>query len=222
MKRVGATIGRPPLVIKYRKDDYTMKRLLALILSLALCFCFASCKKDEKKQSKIGIDVEYYAKLGQIPECEYQLGQNVDEMLKELEEKQKAAEEKYADADHDHSDEIESNFHYHNEDMGWIQIYGDNGYIYRYDPENKSKGINRIISSNAAYGFKTSDVSSEVRDALSSYGFDSKERDLTDKETAYYGAAENSTCLEYNFGGNTVLFIFNNNALFATSLFISE
>ena len=222
MKQVGATIGRPPLVIKYRKDDYTMKRLLALILSLALCFCFASCKKDEKKQSKIGVDVEYYANAGQIPEFPYHLGQDVDKMLKELEEKQKEAEEKYADHDHDHSDEIESNFHYHNEEMGWIQTYGDNGYIYRYDPKNKSKGINRIISSNTAYGFKTSDVSSEVRDALSSYGFNAKERDLTDKEISYYGASENATCLEYKFGANTVLFVFNDNALFLTTLFVNE
>lgn len=199
-----------------------MKRILALILTLTLCFCFASCKKDDKKQSKIGMDVEYYAKAGQIPECEYHLGQNVDEMLKELEEKQKEAEEKYADQDHDHSDEIDSNLHYHNEDMGWIQTYGDNGYIYRYDPKNKSKGIIRIISSNAAYGFKTSDVSSEVRNALSSYGFDAKERDLTEKEIAYYGAGEGATALEYNFGGNTVLFVFNNNALFLTTLFVSE
>ena len=199
-----------------------MKRVLALILSLTLCFCLASCKKEEKKQSQIGIDVEYYAKSGQIPECPYHLGQNVDEMLKELEEKQKAAEEKYQDSDHDHSDEIESNFHYHNEEMGWIQTYGDNGYIYRYDPENKSKGIVRIISSNTAYGFKISDVSSEIKNALSSYGFNAEERDLTEEETSYYGASQNATALEYEFDGNTVLFVFNDNALFLTTLFVNE
>ena len=44
-----------------------------------------SCKKD-KDVEKIGVDVQYYAQTGQIPECPYHLGQNVDKMLKELQE----------------------------------------------------------------------------------------------------------------------------------------
>ena len=197
-----------------------MKKIITFALLLSLCFCFASCKEEnQEKNSKIGIDVEYYAKAGQIPECPYHLGQNVDNMLKELDDKQKAAEEKYADHGHDHSDEIESNFYYHNEEMGWIQTYGDNGYIYRYDPKNKGDGINRIISSNTAYGFKISDVSSEIKKALASYGFDAEEKKLTEKEAMYYGASDNATCLEYKFGKNTVVFVFNDNALFTTSLY---
>ena len=168
------------------------------------------------------MDVEYYAKLGQIPECEYKLGQNVDEMLGQLEERQKKAEEELGEGTHHHSAELDKNFHYHSEEVGIIITYGDDGCMYRYDTADKSKGITHIISSNNAYEFKVSDVSTEIKEALSSYGFDAEERELTEKEASYYGANSNSTALEYNFGENTVLFIFNDNALFSTALYRSK
>ena len=64
-----------------------MKRILSLILCLTLVFVFAACgeKEKEKQQEKIGIDVEYYAKLGKIPEFKYKLGDNGETAAKEVE-----------------------------------------------------------------------------------------------------------------------------------------
>ncbi|MBP3706955.1 MAG: hypothetical protein J6J13_06905 [Clostridia bacterium] len=200
-----------------------MRRIITLLLSLIVALCFVSCSKAEKqKQSKIGIDVEYYAKAGQIPECEYHLGQNVDEMLLQLQQRQEAAEEELGEGTHHHSAELDKNFYYHNEEMGLIITYGENGCTYRYDTDEKQKGITHIISSNTAYEFEVSDVSTEIKKAMSSYGFNTEERALTENEISYYGAAENATALEYKFSGKTVLFIFNDNALFATALYYAD
>lgn len=197
-----------------------MKRIASLILCIALCLSFASCSKTkEKKQSTIGMDVEYYAKLGQIYGVPYALGQNVDTMLSELQARQEKAEADSPEGGH-HAEGEDENFYYHNEEIGMIMTYGESGCMYRYNPEKKEDGIIHITSSNTSYGFEIGDVSKKIKDSLSSYGFKSDERELTKKEISYYGAYDGATALEYKFGENAVLFIFNENALFSTAIYV--
>jgi len=190
-----------------------MKRVLSIVLVLALLFCLAACgDKKEEKNKQIGIDVEYYAKLGQIPETKYALGEKPDKIITDLEEISKHAEEEN-DGTHSHE--------------GYYNVYeGDErttivapGINYYYLNDQKDKGIDRIISFGTAYEFTAGTVVSEVKKSLSSYGFDSEERALTPDEALMVSASSDCICLEYAFGDNVVLFVFQENVLFATVLY---
>ena len=181
-----------------------MKRILSIALCLCLCLTLAACGKEEKVK-KIGVDVEYYAKLGKIPEFEYVLGDDG--------EKAAMAVEKSLENSTDHHD-------------GFCNVYeGDKkttvdvaGATFIYD--NKTKKIEKIINFNTAYKFELSTVSVEIQKALSSYGFDSELRPLTDDELALFAtSSDDSTALEYKFGDRYVVFAFYENALFATMLY---
>lgn len=182
-----------------------MKRILSLLLCLALCFSFAACGEKDNKKEKIGVDVEYFAKLGKIPELDFSLGDNGETVYKAI--------EKSLENSTDHHD-------------GYCNVYeGDeettvdvSGATFIYD--NKSKKIKTIINFNTAYEFAVGTVSLEVQKALSSYGFDSETRSLTPEELSLFAiSAEDSNALEYKFGGNYVVFAFYENALFATMLY---
>ena len=45
-----------------------MKKSAALLMVFVLAFLFCACKKDKKENTVTGADIEYYAKIGQIPE----------------------------------------------------------------------------------------------------------------------------------------------------------
>ena len=70
-----------------------MKRLFSLILAVILVFTFAACGKKDDTSKDGGIDLEYYAELGSIPECEYSLGQDIATLKAELEELYNTEEE---------------------------------------------------------------------------------------------------------------------------------
>ena len=60
-----------------------MKKVLCLLLSLFMIFSLSACK-EEKESAKHTVDVEYYANLGQIPECKYSLSADSDTLKDEL------------------------------------------------------------------------------------------------------------------------------------------
>lgn len=183
-----------------------MKRILSLILCLTLVFVFAACgeKKKEKQQEKIGIDVEYYAKLGKIPEFKYKLGDNGETAAKEVEKS------------------LENSTDRHD---GYCNVYeGDkkttvdvSGASFVYD--NKTKKIERIICFNTSYEFTLDTVVIEVQKAMSSYGHNADPRDITEDEASLLFATLDSTILEYKFEGVNVTFAFYDNALFATMIY---
>ncbi|MBR5817950.1 MAG: hypothetical protein IKY62_04830 [Clostridia bacterium] len=185
-----------------------MKRILSLILSLALLFTFAACgnKEEEakKQQEKIGIDVEYYAKLGKIPEFKYKLGDNGETAAKEV--------EKSLEDSTDHHD-------------GYCNVYeGDkkttvdvSGASFEYD--NKTKKIERIICFNTSYEFKLDTLVIEIQKAMTSYGHNADPRAITEDEASLLFTTSDSTMLEYKFEGVNVAFAFYDNALFATMIY---
>lgn len=182
-----------------------MKRILSLLLCLTLIFTFAACGKGKsKKPEKIGIDVQYYAKLGKIPEFEYKLGDNGEEAAKAI--------EKSLEDSTDHHD-------------GYCNVYeGDtkttvdvSGATFIYD--NKTKKIEKIVCFNKSYEFALDTVTIEIKKAMSSYGFEAESRSLTDQELSLFLASPDSTALEYEFDNNTVVFAFYENMLFATMIY---
>ena len=60
-----------------------MKKLFAVLLTFALLVSFAGCGGKTKKNND-NVDLQYYAKIGQIPEVEYKLSAKCDKVEKEL------------------------------------------------------------------------------------------------------------------------------------------
>lgn len=186
-----------------------MKRIISLLLAAVMVCSFASCKKGNKNQ-QIGTDVEYYANLGKMPECEYELGFDVDKLIDVLEKK--ATAENAGEEDYYTSFEIDER-----------TAIMTSGFSFYYFTDKKDKGISCIVSNEEAFGFKQGTVSVEVRDALKSYGFESTQRNPIDGELFFIpGAGDNMTCMEYGFKNATVLFVFDTNELCATAIFTKD
>lgn len=182
-----------------------MKKFLCILLSLLLLFSFTSCG-DKEKQSGSEIDLEYYVKLGQIPESEYQIGSDPEVIKEKLKE--------YAEnPEHDHAvyDVIE----------GENNVLIDGGlYNYYYKKANKSNGISYLISYDTAFGFEIGDVIIEVKDAFD--GIEFKEEPLTEENSFFLPASSEGLVLTTEISNHTVSFVFVDNALCATALYITD
>jgi len=66
-----------------------MKKILSLVFSCVLIFTLCSCGEKEDTGKKATVDLEYYAELGQIPECEYTIGADVETLKKKISEQAK-------------------------------------------------------------------------------------------------------------------------------------
>lgn len=181
-----------------------MKKILSLSLALVLMFTFVGCGKDRGNQKKENdIDIEYYAKLGQIPEVKYTLGTDVETVKSEL----SALSESETDGEMVFSI-LEGN----------DNILIDNGtYSYYYKKATPEKGIGCIVDYDTAYGFGLGAVIIEVKDALSDYEYT---EEALNKENAFFMfGAETGTVIECKFEENTLAFVFVDNALCATALY---
>lgn len=183
-----------------------MKKILALALSVLLLLGLCACKEREAKKEH-SVDIEYYADLGQIPESQFMLGDTGETVKKAL--------EKAADKDEeDHS--------YFDEQIGENNVFLTDGtYEYYYKKAAPEKGIAYIVSYTDAYGFKLGDVILEVKEALSGYNV---EELAVNSENAffYFGDTSAANLLKVEFQKNTVMFLFENNALTATVIYSNE
>lgn len=173
-----------------------MKKAVLILLSLLTVFVFAGCGSDKKD----GVDIEYYANLGQIPEASYALDFNAKTAVKDLEAKQESDEDFYFD-------------NFEDGDKGTV-IASDTKYFYSV----KTNKINRVVTFSTAYGYKTGTVSIEIKKALKEKDLKLKERSLTGDESALLSASSDTDAIEVDFEKATVLFAFENNSLFATVL----
>ena len=176
--------------------------LLLLVFTLSLC----GCGEDNKKKV-LEVDIEYYAKLGQMTDCEFALGGDI----KKLED---LVQESYEKGHSDNEDEpVYVEYEY--EDYTGI-LSGTLSYYYMND--KKDNGIGCIVSLNGGYGFSKDSVAIDVRDTLAGAGFEAEEKPAEDTETFFLPSFGDFTCLTYKFGDNTVKFIFENNALCACTV----
>ena len=183
-----------------------MKRLVLILVCLSLVFCFAGCDKKNTSSGKESVDVEYFAKLGQIPECEYKLGTDASEILKDFEEKTK------------NPPSADESFYYEEIERGDYNGILSADQSYYCKKSDKKKEVTHIVDYGTAYGFSIGAVSIEIKNALADMGFETAERDISDSEKQFVIASDNCTCLEYEFEKNTVVFVFADNALCATIL----
>lgn len=193
-----------------------MKKLICLMLSLCFILTLTACGNKDKKNDS-ALDLEYYAKLGQIPEADYTLGTDVQKVTDEL----KALRDK---ADAEHQDDPNHN-HGHDEEEFYFEIVEgqnnvllDNGNIcYYYNKANKDKGISYIVSYDSAYGFELGTVILEVKEALE--GYELTEEPLTEENAFFASYAFDGTVLKAELESATVIFVFQENELFATAIY---
>ena len=177
-----------------------MKKILCLVLCMLFVFSLAACGEESEEKGSHSVDVEYYANLGQINDVEYKLGDSVQKTKTALEEKV--------------DDHGESN--YFEYPSGRYTIMSDGATYCCYETENENAGLTHVITTGDAYGFTAGAVSVEIRDIMSSIGFDAKERDAKRSETFFLPAGAEMTVLEYKFQNNTLLFVFQDHYLAAT------
>lgn len=192
-----------------------MKKLFCLLLCGAVILSFAGCgKKKTEKKYTTEVDVEYYVRQGQLPECgKYSLGESVDKLTADFDAKMKAEEEKTDEA---HDDD---GFFYFLDEQEKYTGLRTGSAEYCFKPADRDKGISCIVSFDAAFGFEAGTISIEVREALSDYsvsestGGDGLPFLSTDPSTEY---------LTYKFADRAVTFAFYENALCGTAVYEVE
>ncbi len=178
-----------------------MKRILCIVLSLVLMMSFTACK-NEDTSSDSSVDLEYYANLGKIPECNYALGADVDTLTSELSafaESEEGAESLY------------------NVTEGEETVCVTNG-IYNFYYDRKSPdGINYIVSFDTAYGFEIGEVILNVKEAIGNVEY--TEEEVNEENAFFLPFISEGSVLKCEYKENTIMFVFENNALCATAIY---
>ena len=182
-----------------------MKKSLIFLLIITILLSFSACTKSQEEEDKgNGVDIKYYAELGQMPECEFSLHSDVEKVENELSQKASEDEEFYYNTVIGNKSAL-------------IEL-SDKDYYYLKD--KKEDGILYIVNFNGGYGFSADTVSIEIKNALSKYPCTEETANL---DAPYArGLSQDSSILKYVFGKNTVIFVFNENTLSAVAVFDSE
>lgn len=182
------------------KGKIKMKKFFCLILCIIFAFSLSACDKSAGKKSDHSVDVVYYAKLGQLNDLDYRLGDDIESTKTKLSET--------AD-DHGGSN-------YFDYTSGDYTVMTDGTVYCSYKTDDSAAGITHIAKSDDVYGFAIGTISTQVRETMSTMGYDATEREATRDEIFFLPAAADMTVLEYQIKENKVLFIFQEHALGTT------
>lgn len=188
-----------------------MKKIISLILCLLLIFVFVGCGNKDKK-SESDVDLEYYAKLGIIPEVEFTLGEDIEKVTDKLSALLEDEDEHSSDDSHDQEE-------YRFEIVeGQNNVLLDNGTVgYYYNKANKNKGVSYIVNYDTSFGFEKGTVSVEIKDALKNYEFE--EADVSEDNAFFATYISNGTVLETKIDDVVIMFVFQENELYATVMY---
>lgn len=190
-----------------------MKKILALIICFTVLLTFAGCNNDSKKNSS-EIDLEYYAKHGSIPELKYSLGYDVTKAEEELSGLLPENGTHPGDDTHDHD---KTEFYFERVE-GEKNILLDNGTAgYYYNKENKKNGISLMVNYEKSFGFEIGTISVEIRNALKDYKF--TEEVVTENNAFFADYIANGTVLKTEIDEVVIMFVFQENELFATAIY---
>ncbi len=193
-----------------------MKKLFCLSLCLILCLSLSACGKKENNKNSNAADLEYYARIGKMPEAEYMLGTDVDKIKDELSKRLEEENKKHQD-DPNHTHDHDENEFFFEVFEGEKNVLLDNGHIsYYYTKAKKDKGISYIVNYDTAYGFPLGTVVSEIKSAYPDFEFE--EFPLDSSSTFFADYIMDGTVLYTPFEGNVISFVFQNNELFATTI----
>ena len=123
-----------------------MKKVICLLTVFSLILCICACGKNGTNStvsSNHSVDVAYYASLGKIPELDFALGADPDDILNAKDDNEESSDS----GDHSHTpDSIRQE--------GNLSVMLDAGATrYYYEKSKAEKGISAIVCLNGAYGF---------------------------------------------------------------------
>ncbi len=196
-----------------------MKKLFSLVLCFVIVFCFASCKKDDNKNT-VNVDLEYYAKLGKIPEAEFTLGDNVDDVIDKLTDKQNQFQSEHGeDPDHSH-DHNKADFFFDVVE-GDKNVLIDNGVVnYYYNKNNEKNGIAYIVNYDTAFNLEVGTLISEAEEHFK--GFEFSQEPATEENVFFAPYITDGTVLKTEIGDVVIMLVFQENQLFATAMYDSN
>ena len=185
-----------------------MKKILSFLLVMTLALSFSACGKKKGKTAENKVDLEYYAELGQMPECPYKLGADPDESSAvsfSFISSAEAAGEEYPFAVTE----------------GEKTVRIDNGdFVYYYEKAKKDKGISYIIATNKGYGFEGGASILEIKNALPELEY--TEEDVNDSNSFFLMGAIDGSVLKYTFKNRVISFFFSENELTAVTLYDTD
>ena len=194
-----------------------MKKLLSLFLCCAIVLTFASCgEKNNNNTSKI--DLEYYAKTGIMPEAEFNLGSDAEDVISKL-SKQKEDFDK-GQTEETNDDHSETAFIFEVTE-GEKNVLIDNGVInYYYNKDNKQNGISYIVNYDTAFGIEIGTLISEVQNKLSDY--DLKSETATENDVFFAPYIMDGSVLKHRIKNVEFMFVFQENELVATAMYDTD
>lgn len=185
-----------------------MKKIVCLILCLSFALCLCACGDNNGGGKKAAAKVEKYAKAGDMPEVEYSLGTAVDKIITDLD-----ARQPQADDEHGHESV------YMTYEVLERTIIATGTVNYYYDTDKKQDGISYIVNFGDAYGFEQGTLLDDVKTAMEKCGHAAEREDVYSADIFFLPTINDIEALEYKFGDNTVMFVFQNNCLCACALF---
>lgn len=185
-----------------------MKRILSLILCVALLFCFAGCKeeKPENVNTGNGVDLEKVVTEGKIPELAVRLGMSADD-VKTLHNYNKNAVG-------------ETGFYIFEEDDA--TYFQTETAAYYYLNDKKSKGISAIVALTSACGLTLNafETPNDVKAAFPNIEF--TEGEVTKEDKYFLVGGDEFTKLSFEKGSHRIDFVFYENQLNTVILIDTE
>lgn len=179
-----------------------MKRIISILLSVVFIFSLSACKDKNNDKDTSGVDIEYYANSGSMPETNYYLGTDPQKIKDELSALAANSEEEFI------YDVVE----------GETNVLIDNGtFNYYYKKAEPDKGINYIVNYDTAFGIEIGSVIVEVKNAFKNVDF--IEEPLNEENAFFVFGAQEGTVLKAKFAQNSISFVFVDNALCATAIY---
>lgn len=194
-----------------------MKKLFSLFLCCFIVLTFTSCG-EKKKNNTSKIDLEYYAKMGIMPEAEFPLGNDIDEVISKLSKQSQEFENKQTESDDDTHSETAFIFEV---TEGEKNVLIDNGVInYYYNKDNKQNGISYIVNYDTAFGIEIGTLISEVQNKLS--GYDLKSEKMTENEVFFAPYIMDGSVCKLRIKNVAFMFVFQENELVATAMYDTD
>ena len=194
-----------------------MKKIVCMLLSLAILFSFAGCKKGDNPSSVNSgeTSVEEYAKQGQIPELKFSLGADIESVKQYYSdlvaqfEKEETEEE---NPGHNHED-LEAYYFDVAEGEKTVRMDTGNTFFF-YEKAKADKGISVISTKETAFGFVPgSTIKQEIEMAFESKG---ETLDATEDDMYFVIQTDTSVILRYTFENIKLDFYFTDNILMTT------
>ena len=188
-------------------------KILAFILTFAICFSFAGCGDTDTESAPLSsvepithssLNIVGYAEKGEIPEIPYALGHDIEDI-------------KATFMDHiEEGSEIYELSVQEGENDVWMN---GGSMMFCYEKAKKSEGVSVIVALEYAYDFSMGGVY-DADDVIHAVGLEEYERAETTSEDAFFLPVlpEDSECIKYSIGGYDLRFILISGSLSAVSL----